>query len=445
MHTLPPLSTEPLRFVVPPILHRFLKNGTPVHIVPAANEDLVTVTVAMRTGARHDLFPGETSITAQMLSRGTTRLDALGFAEEVERRGCSVRTISDSDACSVQASGLIEWFDDLVRLASECLLTPRFDATELDKLRQRITSDMMVDLVDVEWLATRACALRAYDGHPYARPRNGNPTTLQQLTPEILRGVHARILAAPRHIIVAGPVDADNVVEKLEAAFGGMQEPGPLVGTPRSIMRPRTGVIAPKQDAVQTAFRIALPCVSFDHPDYAAMQLVTTVLGGYTLARLFSVLREEKGYTYGAYAFSDVRTHGATTGIVTSVGNDFTADTMAVIANEVRRIGSERIDDEELENARQQILGTFARSNETPQQTASLVWTMLQHQLSLDYFERHIMRLQRLVPEDLVGVQERYFSTTAWVVGISGQPSVVRPAIEGVVDIIEEWTAEGYE
>ena len=198
MHTLPPLSTEPLRFVVPPILHRFLKNGTPVHIVPAANEDLVTVTVAMRTGARHDLFPGETSITAQMLSRGTTRLDALGFAEEVERRGCSVRTISDSDACSVQASGLIEWFDDLVRLASECLLTPRFDATELDKLRQRITSDMMVDLVDVEWLATRACALRAYDGHPYARPRNGNPTTLQQLTPEILRGVHA-LYHAPTH------------------------------------------------------------------------------------------------------------------------------------------------------------------------------------------------------------------------------------------------------
>jgi len=55
------------------------------------------------------------------------------------------------------------------------------------------------------------------------------------------------------------------------------------------------------------------------------------------------------------------------------------------------------------------------------------------------------MRLQRLVPEDLVGVQERYFSTTAWVVGISGQPNIVRSAIEGVVDIIDEWTAEGYE
>ncbi|MCX6141061.1 MAG: pitrilysin family protein [Candidatus Kapabacteria bacterium] len=445
MQTTPPLSAEPLRFFVPPIHHRTLRNGTPVHVIAAPNEDLVTITVAMRTGARHDVLPGETSITAQMLNRGTIRLNALAFAEEVERRGCSLRTVADNDACSVQASGLIEWFDDLVDLAAECLLTPRFDETELDKLRQRISADMMVDLVDVEWLAARACALRAYDGHPYARPRNGNPASLRNLTTDALRSAHHRMINAPRHIIVAGPVDVDAVVATLDAAFGGMPTPGEIISTPRSTMRARAGVVAPKNDAVQTAFRIALPCVSFDHPDYAAVQLVTTVLGGYTLARLFSVLREEKGYTYGAYAFSDVRPRGTTTGIVTSVGNDFTADTMDVIAEEVRRIGAERIDDEELENARQQVLGTFARSNETPQQTASLVWTMLQHELPFDYFERHVMRLQKLVSEDLVGVQERYFSTSHWVVGVSGNPDIVRPAIADYVDTVEDWVAEGYE
>jgi len=422
-----------------------MANGTSVYIIPAANEDLVTVTVAMRTGTRHDVVLGETSVAAQMLSRGTKSRDAAAFAEEVEKRGCSVRSVGDSDACSIQGSGLMEWFHDILRFSAECLLEPRFDEVELDKLRQRLVADMQVDRVDVEWLALRACAMRAYDGHPYSLPRNGSPSTLRQLTVQSLKDAHARMLAAPRHIIVAGPVEVDSVMKSLEQTFGSLPTPGMLVETPRARMRPRTGVVAPKEDAVQSAFRLAMPCVPFSHPDYAGLQLATNVLGGYTLARLFTVLREEKGYTYGAYAFSDVRACSAITGIVTSVGNEFTADTMAVIADEVNKLNKERIDDEEFENARQQLLGSFARSNETPQQTASLVWTMIQHELPLDYFERHIMRIQRFTPEDLLLIQERYLSTSSWVVGIAGKSDIVRPAIEGYVDSVEEWLAEGYE
>lgn len=445
MHSTPPLSTVPLRFVLPPIIRRFLGNGTPVHIIPAQNEDLVTITIAMHTGARHDVIVGESSVTAQMLSRGTLRRDALAFAEEVENRGCSVWAACDNDACSIQGSGLIEWFEDIVRLAAECLLEPRFDETELDKLRQRLVADMKMDLVDVEWLAARACAMRTFDGHRYAQPRNGTPATLQLLHPDVLKGVHGRFLAAPRHIIVAGPVDEVRVLSSLENAFGSLPVAGEVIGSPRARVRSRAGVVALNEDAVQSAFRIALPGIGFDHPDFAGLQLVTNVLGGYTLARLFAILREQKGYTYGASAYNDVRICSANTGIATSVGNEFTADTMDVISNEVYKIGRERIDDEELENARQQLLGSFARMNETPQQTASLVWTMIQHQLPPDYFERHVMRLQCLTPEDLSAIQERYFNTTSWVVGIAGRSDVIRPAIEGYVDTVEEWSAVGYE
>ncbi len=445
MPSTPPLSTEPLRFALPPIHTRVLSNGTPVSIIAAPNEDLVTITVGIRTGARHDVIPGETSVTAQMLNRGTERRTAAEFAEEVERRGCSLRTLADADACSVQASGLIEWFDDLVALAAEALTSPRFDARELDVLRERIIADILVDLVDVEWLALRACAQGAYGSHPYGRPRNGNPTTLRTLTPDTLRGVHTRILDAPRHIIVAGPVDPDVILPVLEAGFGGLPRATASADTNRAEARPGVGIIAGKDDAVQSAFRIALPCVPFDHPDSASVQLLTGVLGGYTLARLFTILREEKGYTYGAYAFNEVRPMGGLTGILTSVGNEFTLDTMRVIAHEVDRIGSERINDEEFENARQQILGTFARSNETPQQTASLVWTTIQHDLPSDFFAQHIARLQALTPDDVRDVQRRIFSTDAWVVGIAGQPDLVREAITPYVRTIEVWNPEGYE
>jgi len=65
-----------------------MRDGTPVYVVPASNKDIVTITIAMRTGSIHDTIPGQTSVTAQMLNRGTANMDAATFAEEIERRGC---------------------------------------------------------------------------------------------------------------------------------------------------------------------------------------------------------------------------------------------------------------------------------------------------------------------------------------------------------------------
>jgi predicted Zn-dependent peptidase len=305
-------------------------------------------------------------------------------------------------------------------------------------------ADMMVDLVDVEWLAARACATRAYDGHPYARPRNGTPATLRTLSREHLVAVHERMMNAPRHIIVAGPIPPDVAREKLNRALGSLPNHTAYHRLDRAALRPRSGVLALKDDAVQTAFRVALPSTSFASDDYAAVQICTGVLGGYTLARLFTILREEKGYTYGAYAFGDVRPHGSTIGVVTSVGNEFTHDTMQVIAAEIERIGTQRINDEEFSNAQQHLLGSFARSNETPQQTAGLVWSMIHHQVPMSFYNTYVERLQQLTPDDVREAQRTYFTRDAWVVGLAGREDVIRPALDGMVETIETWTPEGY-
>ena len=444
MQTAPPLSIKPLHFTLPHIVKAALPDGTPVFIVPAANKDLVTISIAMRTGSIHDEVPGVTSITAQMLNRGTTSLDAAAFAEEVERRGCSLRAAADSDACTIHASGLAEWFDDLVGFAASALLQPRFDEAELDKLRQKTIADMLVELVDVEWLAGRACASRTFYNHPYARPKNGTPATLKTLTRADLQRAHERMCSADRYVIVAGPVEAETVVQKLSAALHGLHTPKASTIVDAVASTPGWGIMAPKEDAVQTAFRITMPGIGYGSPDYPALQVVANVLGGYTLARLFTVLREEKGYTYGAYAFPTVRPLSATSTIVTSVGNEFTADTLATIADEVQQISSKRIDDEEFENARQQILGSFARSCETPQQTASLVYTLVQYHLPFDYFDKHIETIQTLTPDSVAHVQQQYFTTKDWIVGISGVGSVIESALKPYAGSIETWTPEGY-
>jgi zinc protease len=188
-----------------------------------------------------------------------------------------------------------------------------------------------------------------------------------------------------------------------------------------------------KDDAVQSVLRIGLPNVPFDHPDMPALSLATSALGGFTLARLFSILREQKGYTYGAYAFPDMRRYGRATVIGTSVGNEYTVDTMRTIYDELRRISTEPLDAEELENARQYMLGSFARNNETPQQTAGLAWTILQYGLADDYYTTYISRLQAVTVEECLHAQQRYLDPALWCIGVAGQEQVLRTALDGMV------------
>jgi predicted Zn-dependent peptidase len=421
-----------------------LSNGTPVYVVPSSSKDILTITLALDHGSTRDVIQGDTSMTMQMLTLGAAGMDASAFADEVESRGCCLRASTSHDSSSLQVTGLGEWFEDAARLMASCIREPRFDADELEKLKTRTLADIMIDCKDVDWLAARAAGQGAYGDHPYARAKDGTPHSLAKITVDHLRNVHALLLRVPRRIIVAGPITIDRALPVLESLFG----PLPSSGHAEELALPTIGsgiaVIADNDEAVQTAFRMILPSVSMHHPDYAAVQLITTVFGGYSLARLFTILREEKGYTYGAYASPHSRQLDSSIIISTSVGNEFTADTMATIAAEVERLGSQIIPDEELENARQYIVGSFARSCETPQQTAYLLYTLLQFDLPYDHYEQYIQRVQQLTASDLLEVQRRIYDRSRWVVGAAGVASEIEYAIAPFTSEVRLWNAQGY-
>lgn len=421
-----------------------LSNGTPVYVVPSSSKDILTITLALDHGSTRDVVQGDTSMTMQMLTLGAAGLDAAAFADEVESRGCWLRASTSHDSSSLQVTGLGEWFDDAARLMASCIREPRFDADELEKLKTRTLADIMIDCKDVDWLAARAAGQGAYGDHPYACAKDGTPQSLAGITVDHLRSVHTSLLRVPRRIIIAGPIAIDRVLPVLESLFGSLAAGGHTEEPSMPTISSGIAVIADNDEAVQTAFRILLPSVSMHHPDYAAVQLITTVFGGYSLARLFTILREEKGYTYGAYASPHSRQLDSSIIISTSVGNEFTTDTMATIASEVDRMGSELIPDDELENARQYILGSFARSCETPQQTAYLLYTLLQFNLPFDHYERYIKRIQQLTAADLLSVQQRLYDRSRWVVGAAGVASEIESAIAPFASQVRPWNAKGY-
>lgn len=442
MQTTPPLSTQPLEFNMPPVEALHLADGTPVYIIPNAHEDLVTLTICMQSGAAHDQHVGATAFAAALLTRGTKNKSVEELDEAIEYRGCSIKAHGERTVVRLSALGLVEHLEFLVDTIGECLSEPRFDPDELETLRGQWISELSINLHDPDWLAGQASNRVCYDNHPYALSRTGSAAEMSAMTLDLIVQAYHRIIESERVIIVAGPVTS-SVTSLLSKLTSRLPKPSFNAHLPQAHARERQAVIAPNPEAVQSAFRIGLPAVGYDHPDFSAMQLVTNVLGGYTLARLFSVLREQKGYTYGAYAVPSIRKHARNIDVVTSVGNEYTEDTVLTIKTEIERIATELIPEDELEFARQQILGAFARSNETPQQTAALVWNMVQFDLPMDYYERHVVKLQSYRPEELRLIQQRYFDVQRWAIGCSGVESVLRQALNDTVTDIETWSPLG--
>ena len=442
MHQTPPLSTDALTFHLPPVEEAALADGTPLYVIRKPSEDLLSVSLYIRAGSGHDSDPGATAFAGEMLTRGTQRLNAEALAETIDGLGAAIRVNADRTSVRMGGTAMADTAEDLIRLMGECLLTPAFDEHELDGLREQWIGEQLMDQHDAQYLASRALSRVSFANHPYEMPTRGTIPTMRALTHDAVVRAHQRLLRTERVVIVAGPLDAETIVPMLDGALGDLPAAEPRTILPSAHLSEHAACVAVNKDAVQSAIAISLPCPGYDHPDFPAVQLITTILGGYTLARLFMVLREEKGYTYGAYAQNIVWEKFASTDISTSVGNDFTKDTVKTIDEIVRGLASTRIDDEELENGRQHLLGMFARSNETPQQAAGLVWKVVQHGLPANYFQRLVERIQVYTPEDLLLAQERWFNADRWAIGASGLPNLVLESLESYAEPIEVWNVD---
>lgn len=446
MRTTPPLSSSPLPFHVPHPLQVVLHDGTPVYHVHRASSDITTVVLHFHAGGLHaPVIPGSTAMAMEMLVRGTQKRTMQEFAEAVEQLGGQIRSSTNRSSSSIAAVGLTEHAPALLRLMAEAVSAPRMDPAELEAARAQWMSDLRMEASDPMWLASRALQRTSFSGHPYELPSRGTVGTLESLTLEVVHEAFAHLRRAPRTIIVSGGATLTDVLPTLEELVASLESTRAPDGVPTPTVPRRRAGIVEVADAVQTALAVSLPGPLYHSPDFPAVRLITTVLGGYALGRLFTVLREEKGYTYGAYAGVDVVDTWGTIDISTSVGTDATADTIATIGSMLDQLCSEPIPDQELDDARQHLLGSYARAMETPQQVASAIWRLLLFGLPMDYYETTVQTISQLQAAQLESAQQTWFQQSSWLIGASGHASTIASACAGHVDDTVIWTPLEFE
>jgi len=225
---------------------------------------------------------------------------------------------------------------------------------------------------------------------------------LKALTPEKLKEFHDQYYAPNNAILgVAGDVQYDQILSLIEKSFGGWQN--------RATNAPSLGELPPpapigialvdRPGSVQTNILAGDYALRRADPDYIPLTVMNRIVGGGPSARLFLNLRENKGYTYGAYSSFTAETFPGVWSANTEVRNAVTDGSMHELMYEFKRIRSEKVPAPELDEARHSLIARFALSLEQPAALLNSWMTVNYYGLPDDYWDRYPEEVAKVTPE----------------------------------------------
>jgi zinc protease len=395
----------------PPVIRRVLPNGLTVIVRPDPSVGVMAASLQVRAGS---LF--ETSDTAgianflhRVMLRGTKRYTTIELTEAIEDLGGTLDASGDVEYAEVRGTALARNWEPLLALVAEVALRPTLPEEEIERERRLIQSALQTRGDSPFQRAFDAILADLYGDHAYGWPSLGRRESIARIDRAALRAHYAAIYRPDRMVLaVSGRVPGERVVSVAERLFRSAAptvaplSPAPGMPTARA---ERRIVERPVQQA-QVLVGYLGP--SLADPDYAAVRVLGTVLGGGMSGRLFTELRDRRGLAYSVGMLGTYRTGPSflVTYMGTAPPNAEAAET-GVLA-ELDRIRTEPVTERELARAKAYLLGHLAMDRRT---NARHAWYLAFFDVigaGWDFPERYARAVEAVTAADVARVAGRY-------------------------------------
>ena len=443
-----PVNKKLLKVNLPKAQEATLSNGLRVvllesHKVPTFNMQMVVLSGGLSDSSD---YRGLASFTAALLRDGTTKRSSKDIAEQIDSLGGTIASGSGLSTLTstVSTSGLIENLDQTLDIFADVVRNPTFPAGEVEKYKTRTLAQLQFQRSIPQFLAQEQFSRAIYGDHPaglISPPVN----SIKRLSSKDLADFHSSYYRPNNAVLaIVGDVTLKDVLPKIEKAFGDWQKadvPATTIPSAPSQAGSRIFLID-RPGSVQTVLQLGTLGIERTNPDYFSLLLADRILGGGPAARLFLNLREDKGYTYGAYSnFSGSKFRG--TWISSSeVRTDVTEGAMKEFMYELKRLRDEKVTAEELENAKRAIIGSFALSLEQPQSLLQNIITQKIYDLPADYWDAYPQKVAAVTAEDIQRVAQQYIDLGHLQIVAVGDASKTR-TILAKYGTVEVYDAEG--
>jgi zinc protease len=442
-----PEPLAPVAFDIPQPFETELENNLKVVIFEDSRLPIVSFRLAFQNGNINDPADsnGLNSAMTSMLTEGTKSYTSRWLAEEIERLGAHISANSSQDNTIIAASALSLYTSDILRLMSEIVLYPTFPESELNLYKQNTIENLKFQRSQPGFLADEQMSRVVYGSHPYS-VTSPTPQDIEKLSREKLAEFHTqKFVPNNATLIIVGDVKREDILEEINKTFGDWKQ-GRVEDTKFDEPPVRDKVtltIVDRSGSAQSNIVLSNLAIERGHPDFFAVLVMNQILGSGGSSRLFMNLREEKGYTYGAYSSFDMRRRGGAFEATAEVRTAVTGDSLKEFFYELNRIRDEKVSEEELKDAKNFLTGVFPIRAETQEGLTNLIVSQKLYDLPADYLQTYRENISRVTIEDIDRVAKKYITPDKIAVVIVGDAEEILPQVQPYSTNIEIFDTEG--
>jgi zinc protease len=432
-----PVSTERLDVKLPRPAEADLANGLHLMVLEDRRAPQVSFLMLIRgAGGYFDATDkaGVASLTATMMREGTTSRSTQQIAETLETMASTVNvgTGMSSPEASIQGASLTENFGKTFAVAADILLHPTFPTEELERLKARTKAGLVQQRANPGFLGNEMMARVLYGTHPASRV-SMTPGAVDAIGRDDLAAFHAAHYI-PDHAVlaIAGDISMAEARTIVEPLLSGWKKAGtalPAVTDPPAIGPARVYLIA-RPNSVQTTLLVGTQAISRTAPDYDVVDVMNAVIGGGPTGRLFTHLREEKGYTYGAYSSVAAGEYRGSWVASMSVRTEVTEPALTDLVAEVARMRDEAVPGQEFDARRRGMIASFALSLESPSTVLNNHVIRWLYSLPADYWDRLPDRTMAVTQAAVQAAARSYLAPDRLQIVAVGDPARITPILE---------------
>ena len=413
-----------------------LENGLHLVLLQDTALPLVSVRLLLPGGTVADPPEawGFTWLAAEMMEESTTSRTTAEVADEVKRLGATFSVDAERMAVEVSMDLLSDRFEEGMDLLADAMLHPAFSEEDWDRVKGLHIEGLARRWEEGRLLANDVANLNFYGAeNPLGWPVRGTPETVARVYRERVAAAQAGF-AVPggSTLVVVGDVDGERVEAALEHAFGDWSGAAGLPSLPAPMTGPASGsrtLLVNLQGASQTALNVTAPGPAPGTETAVAAVMAGVVLGGSFTSRLNQLLREEKGYTYGARA--SFGAHGAQ-GVfraTTSVVAESTGEALVDLLGELQL---ERLTftGEEVHKARAQELADALDTGETRAGLASRYAALVRQGLGPEAFSSSLDKMGQISSQDMEQVALEWLAPERRLLVLVGDVEHIGPLLD---------------
>lgn len=429
-----PKLPAPGAFKLPKIDKFKLANGLQVELVEDHRVPYTTIACGIKAGSVYNPKDQEglSNLVASMVNEGTAKHNSKELAEAIDFIGGSFNAGTGPDFTTISASALSQYNEKLMSFLSEVLTSASFPEDELKLKKTNLIQQLKMARSKPEFLGNERFAKVVFGQHPYSivAPK---PEVVEKVSRQQLVDYYKKTyIPNDAYLVVVGDFKSAEMKTLIEKYFGDWKsapEPKPeLAALPRQ--SGRMIYLVNRPGSVQTRFKMGNVAIKKTDPDFYSMTVANQILGGAATSRLFINIRENKGYTYGAYSKISPQKEPGSFAAEAEVRTDVTAPALQEFIYEIERIRNLPPGEKELAATKNYLVGSFQLGLESQSGLAQKLLEGELYQLPENYLETYGNKIMAVTPSDVRQVARKYIDLDNLVITAVGDAEKIKAALE---------------